>query len=199
MNLGNVKQWFRDNGDYTHRLNYDLNEHSIVFDLGGYEGWFVEQITNKYDSFVYCFEPLPEFSEKINIKFKDNNKVKVFTKGISNEVKDSVIYLNDDATSRNIKTKKSVKIKLTRLDKIMVEENINFIDLLKINIEGDEYDVLEYILNNNLAKNIDNIQVQFHKIGDNYQERYDRIKEGLEKTHKLTYLYPFVWENWKLK
>ena len=36
------------------------------------------------------------------------------------------------------------------------------IDLLKINIEGGEYEVLENLIENDLIKNIDNIQIQFH-------------------------------------
>ena len=41
-------QWFKDNGDKTHRLNYNLNEKSIVFDLGGYEGQWASDIFSKY-------------------------------------------------------------------------------------------------------------------------------------------------------
>lgn len=34
-----VVRWFQDQGDKTLRLNYsDLNENSIVFDIGGYLG-----------------------------------------------------------------------------------------------------------------------------------------------------------------
>ena len=69
------------------------------------------------------------------------------------------------------------------------------IDLLKINIEGMEYELLERIVPNNIK----NIQVQFHKIGENYEERYQKIREKLLQTHELTYDFPFVWQNFKLK
>jgi len=197
-NLGSVTKWFENKGDYTHRLNYNLNEDSVVFDLGGYEGWFVEQMVNKFNCNVYCFEPLQKFSAIIEKKFIGNNKVHVYTMGISNEIKKSIIYLNKDASSTNIKNGKAIEIKLTRIDKIMSENNIKFVDLIKLNIEGDEYDVLDYIINNQIQENFGDIQVQFHKIG-NFQERYNNIKKELEKTHELTYYYPFVWENWKLK
>ena len=38
------------------------------------------------------------------------------------------------------------------------------VDLIKINIEGGEYELLEAILDNNLAKAFDNLQIQFHGI-----------------------------------
>ena len=31
-----VDRWFGDNGDHTLRLDYPLNEDSVVLDLGGY-------------------------------------------------------------------------------------------------------------------------------------------------------------------
>lgn len=196
--LGDVKQWFADNGDYTHRLNYDINENSIVFDLGGYEGWFVEQITKKYNSKVYCFEPLDLFASKIREKYQNNPNVKVYSKGISDQNKKSLIYLNNDGSSTNVIIGQGIEIELVTIDKIMEEENINFIDLLKINIEGDEYPLLEYMIKNGLHKSVRDIQVQFHRM-ENYLERYENIKIELEKSHVLTYNYPFVWENWKLK
>ena len=45
---------------------------------------------------------------------------------------------------------------------------------------------------------IDNIQVQFHDFIPNAEERMQKIQKHLEKTHRLTYQYLFVWENWNL-
>ena len=39
--------WIKHQGDKTHRLNYDLNEHSLVFDIGGYEGQWANDIFSK--------------------------------------------------------------------------------------------------------------------------------------------------------
>jgi len=191
-------KWLKEY-EYTLRLEYDLNENSVVFDLGGYEGWFTDQISKKYNSNIYCFEPIPEFANKIKNRFHDNNKVKVFTEGISNESKSAIIYINNDASSVNSKNGTPLSIKLTKMDLIMKEHNIQKIDLIKINIEGEEYPLMDYLIENKIHEKIQNIQVQFHRIGDNYQDRYNKIANNLEKTHKLTYFYPFVWENWKIK
>lgn len=51
-----VQKWIRDNGDNTHNLNYDLDENSIVMDLGGYTGVWAQQIIKKYNKkFDYPF------------------------------------------------------------------------------------------------------------------------------------------------
>ena len=77
---------------------------------------------------------------------------------------------------------------------------INHVDLIKINIEGGEYEVLETLLNNNMISIFKNIQVQFHDfIVENAKERMNAIQKKIALTHELTYQYEFVWENWKLK
>ena len=41
---GNKNSW----NDDSLRVNYNLNEDSIVIDLGGYVGWFTDVINEKY-------------------------------------------------------------------------------------------------------------------------------------------------------
>jgi hypothetical protein len=78
-------------------------------------------------------------------------------------------------------------------------EEIKNIDLIKINIEGGEYDLLDFILENNLQTQINNFQIQFHKMFDDCEIRRNNIREKLSETHTLTYDYTFVWENWEKK
>jgi hypothetical protein len=57
--------WYEIYGDYTLRLDYDLDENSIVFDMGGYVGEWSEKIFAKYDSHIFIFEPVKEYAEGI--------------------------------------------------------------------------------------------------------------------------------------
>ena len=195
--MSTIEQWFKDNGDYTHRLNYDLNKDSIVLDIGGYEGWFTEQINNKYGSKIYCFEPMIQFFTQIQAKFSGCENITVFPLAVSDKIGKSIIYYKNDGSSTNIKTEQSFEINCITLDKILEDNKIDNIDLIKINAEGDEYPILEYMIQNNLIEKCDNIQVQFHAFIEFSELRYNYIRYELEKTHHLTYNYPFVWENWK--
>ena len=47
LNNIEIQRWFRDKGDYTHKITYDLNEDSKVIDLGGYTGVWAQQIIDK--------------------------------------------------------------------------------------------------------------------------------------------------------
>jgi FkbM family methyltransferase len=79
---------------------------------------------------------------------------------------------------------------------IMVER-IDKIDLLKLNVEGLEYEILERLIDSNAIKNIKFIQVQFHNFADNSIVRRDNIRSFLSKTHEEMYNFPFVWESWQ--
>lgn len=75
---------------------------------------------------------------------------------------------------------------------------IDGIDLLKISIEGVEYQLLSRVLDEGLAERIGNFQIQFHSFVKNAEAMRDRIGERLGKTHTRNWCYVFVWENWKL-
>jgi FkbM family methyltransferase len=195
-----VKPWIKADGDKTLRLNYSLNEHSIVFDLGGYKGEFAEEIYNKYQSKIYVFEPILEFYTIIKNKFTNNSKIVPFQYGLAGKDGEMQISMSDNSSSVFLKTENSETIQLKSIVNFIKLNNITKIDLIKINIEGGEYEVLESLLENDLIGIFDNIQVQFHDfLFENAKERMNAIQEKLKLTHQITYQYEFVWENWKLK
>ena len=81
--------------------------------------------------------------------------------------------------------------------KFLNENNIDNIDLIKINIEGDEFPVLKSLIDNDVIHMFKNIQVQFHQFIPDSVNLRNWIREKLTLTHKLTYDYEFVWENWE--
>ena len=198
MNPDTVRTWFSHDGDNTHRLNYDLNENSIVFDLGGYHGEWTQKIFNKYKCFVHVFEPIPNLYKQICKKFSGNEKIKVYNFGFSDIDKKINIFLNNDGSSFYTSGKDIVECEVKSILEFLKSNNFKKIDLMKINIEGDEYPVLKTLLDNNIVNIFTDIQVQFHDfIPNSYQLRKD-IHDKISETHKLTYNYDFVWENWAL-
>ena len=196
-----VLPWFKINGDQTLRLNYDLNESSVVFDLGGYEGQWTSDIYSKYCCVVYCFEPVKEFADALSLRFARNKKIHIFQFGLSNEDKNARMTLakNSSSTFKILKKNPTEEVVLKKAVSFMQENKINMVDLMKINIEGGEYDLLDHFLDSGFVLNIKNLQIQFHDFVPKAEMRMARIQEGLAKTHRLTYQFPFVWENWELK
>ena len=97
------------------------------------------------------------------------------------------------------KTSTSERIEIRNICDFLDEIKIKKIDVIKINIEGAEFDLLNEVIKKNYQTKFDNIQVQFHKMFDDSHEKRDIIRKKLSETHQLTYDYTFVWENWKIK
>lgn len=195
--LINAEKWKKNHGDATLRLNYKLTQDSIVFDLGGYLGIWTENIYNKYGCNVFTFEPYNKFAAIIRNKFIDNNKINVFEVGLGAKEDKINLYVTEEGSSV-FKTKgNSIVISILNASKFLEENSIFEIDLLKINIEGSEYDLMDHLLETNYIKNIENIQIQFHYFYPNAWKRMENIQNKLKLTHECTYQFPFVWENWK--
>lgn len=191
------KKWISDNGDYTHRLFYNLDEKSLVLDLGGYKGQWTSDIFSMYQCTIHVFEPVHHFADEMRNRFKKNNKINIFEFGLSNKTMKSLISIHENGSSiHNIKGTVMQEITLIDVIDFFKENSINNVDLMKINIEGGEYDLLEYLIKTQYITKINNIQIQFHDFIPNAEFKMKNIQQQLSKTHTLTYQYPFVWENW---
>jgi FkbM family methyltransferase len=195
------RKWLNDKGDQRLRLNYNLNVDSFVIDLGGYEGKWSNEINERYKCSIYIFEPANSFYLNIEKRFSSNSKIKVFNFGLASKNASEKLFLQDNGSSTHTGSNKNnfEIIVLKEAATFFVENKIEKIDLMKINIEGGEYDLLEHLIDTGDIKKIDNIQIQFHDFVENAESRMKSIQEQLLKTHELTYQYPFVWENWKRK
>jgi FkbM family methyltransferase len=192
-----LTKWFSDNGDYTHNINYNLTEDSNIIDLGGYIGVWAQQMIDKYNPNIYILEPVPDFYEEMVTKFSNNNKVHLMNVGIGVEDKDGFIFMNGDGTSSNLSDGESIKVRFNTIDTVLEKWGLNEIDLIQINIEGDEYPLLEHMLSTGSINKFKNIQVQFHLGIENDVERRNKIRDGLKKNNfKINFDYPFVWESW---
>jgi len=139
----------------------------VVIDVGANVGSYSLDVfdLNK-DAFIIAFEPHPQTYKKLTAKVKSDS-FKAYNKGVSDT--DGVIELYDykdkDGSShaslyeevitdlhRGVSA--SHQVEVVNLDSILVKENINIVDLLKVDTEGNEFNVLlgamEHIKNNKI-------------------------------------------------
>lgn len=196
-----VDKWFKDNGDSTLRISYpDLRQDPVIFDLGGYQGQWSSDIYSALGcARIYIFEPVEKNFCFIKNRFQSNTKIKSYQFGLGSREVDSEIYLDENCSSTFHNSKDGVfeKISIKAFDAFLKEMNISEIDLLKINIEGGEFELLEWLLETGNIRCVRHLQVQFHDFIPNAKERRERIRNMLESTHSETWCYDFVWENWK--
>ena len=193
-----IDKWFKDRGDHTHNITYDLNKNSVVMDLGGYTGVWGQQIINKYNPNMYILEPIEQFYNVLVNKFSSNNKVHLMNVGVSTENKIDKLFVSSDASSSTFNAHHAaVEAEFYNMETILNKWNLNVVDLIQINIEGDEYPLLEDMLKTGLINKFKNIQIQYHLGIDGDRERRDKIREGLEENgFKEKFNYQFVWESW---
>ena len=197
-----VRPWVKINGDKTLRLEYpELNNNSIIMDMGGYEGQWSSDIYSKYNSNIYIFEPYKPYAVSIESRFKKNEKIKVFSIGLGKCNSKELLNISADGSSvfKGVNNSNTSEIDIIDAVIFLKDHEINMIDLMKINIEGGEYDLLEHLIQEGAINSIINIQVQFHDFAPDAFNRMKNIQNELSKTHELTYQYELVWENWKLK
>lgn len=194
-----IKRWRRDDGDNTLRFDYPLNGESVVWDLGGCKGDFAAEIYRRYNCRIFVFEPMPDFFKECAERFAENSKILCLDFGLSDRQGWFNISDNEDASSFVRDAESTSKAQLRPITEIFNELRLNKIDLLKINIEGGEYDVLPALIDAGLVDRVQHIQVQFHNFIAGAEQKRGEIRTALAKTHLEIWNYPFVWESWALR
>lgn len=181
------------------RYVYELEPTSVVLDVGAYEGAFTREIIRRHGCRVYAFEPIARHFEALSAL--DAPNLQVFDFGIGGNDRTERISLSGDSSSvfavdgRSEGEAPSEQIQIRSLAHVLETLDLHYVDLLKLNVEGCEYEILEHLLDSGLAERFGDIQVQFHRLVPDADARRDAIRERLAATHRVTYEEPFVWEN----
>ena len=139
-----------------------IKNNSIVLDLGANRGEFSKTISEKFGCKVYAVEPVPRLFELI----EETAFVKKVLAAAASKSGILDIYLPEDecATTYNKKrgvNEKSIKVEAFSLGDLMRKFGINKIDLIKMDIEGEEIPILESLEPEELRK-INQWTIEFH-------------------------------------
>ena len=206
VHLGRLEKWWAAHGDEQRIFNLGLNKDSLVYDLGGFDGGTSHLLFREYGCEIHVFEPSPEFCGKIRDRFEGNPRIHVHQFGLGGHARDEVLHIAAEGSSLFDRphtaigdTSGQVAIRIECAADFLAKQGAEKIDLMKINIEGGEYELLDHLLTSGWVPRIRNIQIQFHEdvIPDSHA-RMHRIQKSLARTHHLTFQHEFVWENWAL-
>jgi FkbM family methyltransferase len=192
-------KWFRDRGDDTLRFQYPLNRESVVFDCGGYEGDWAQEIHDRFGCHVHVFEPVPQFAVGIQQRFSNVPEVRIHSFGLQGKDESVPLHLSANASSAFGSGESAIVVQMRDVAKVFAELGVARVTLMKINIEGGEYDLLDRLIDARFVDLVEHIQVQFHNFVPDAGERRDSIRSRLQDTHCLQWDYPFIWESWSRK
>jgi len=132
----------------------------VIFDIGSHIG----SVALKYrDMFplasIYCFEPFPQSFDKLLRNLEDNNCFSCHRTAVSDKKGTSVFNVNlSSATNSLFATDKrgslywgenlldtiaQVEVDTITLDSFLLEKGIPHIDILKLDVQGSEFDVFK--------------------------------------------------------
>ena len=194
-----LREWRSIDGDGTLRLDYDLGPDSLVLDVGGYEGQWASDIVARYGCQVHVFEPVPEYAGRIERRFARNPLVTVHQAGLAEEEGAALLSVSDDASSHvgGGAGGEQVEVRLMGVEEFLEGLGRERVDLMKLNIEGAEYDLIGKLIDSGLVERVLDLQVQFHDFVPDAERRMRELRERLSLTHRATWSYDFVWENWR--
>lgn len=145
-----------------------LRPDSVIVDVGlGEDISFSASLINRYDCSVHGFDPTPRSIEYVTNAKISNLHLHKF--GLSAKSGLAMFYLPNDEkhVSGSLKVadhigKKQIEVELVDLDAVLKIIGSDHIDLLKLDIEGSEYEVFLSSCFARLAPNINILCVEFH-------------------------------------
>lgn len=189
--------WFSKDNDYDLLRSFDLNENSVIVDIGMYTGVWLKDMYCKYRCNCIGVEPILEYFSKAQNILTDSSKIFLFDYAITNFKGKIYSNINGDASRLTENDNKTIKIKKMKVQSFfnLIE---NVIDVLQINVEGSEYEILPIILKTNILDNVKNIQIQFHNINEESKYRMnDIINKIKNRGFEMKFNYEFVWCGFK--
>jgi FkbM family methyltransferase len=184
-------------------LKCSLDEHSVVFDVGGHEGEWAQQIRERYNPNIHIFEPDHFSLDKLRTTYGGDAKVKFHAFGLAATDRTAILHHASMGStiysSSPAVVSESSAIALRDVRGVVLELGVTEIDLIKMNIEGGEYELLNRMIETGLHLRCRCIRVQFHEWIPGAHAKRRFIKAALGESHDIEWQYEFVWESWVRK
>lgn len=179
----------------------DIGSQSIVLDVGAFTGKWADAVAELHDPVIYAFEPNPRSYARLEEKAANNRKLRPQQYGLGGRDETVEFTLNGlgssmcDDRSRNRNVDK-IQVKIAAIDSAWRSLSLDRVDLMKINIEGAEFPLLERMIETDMLDKVDTFLIQFHEWHPDARRRREVIQRALSQTHRQEWNYDFVWEKW---
>ena len=130
----------------------------VIFDVGAWVGKTSEKYLDSFpEAIVHAFEPFPQSFEKLEDRFKSKDRVVRSSSAVSANDGQAVLHSNNIETTNSLLASKStnseddffrdtlteIHVETITLDTYCEENQIETIDILKIDTQGNELEVLK--------------------------------------------------------
>ena len=180
------------------KLKYSIsfNQTGLVLDLGSYLGDYTEVVVKNNPQLTFwLYEPIPEFFSVCANKFHNKENIVVSQKAVSADGRRIKMQI-DGLRSRQ----KSVNFpEGVTIDSISIQEifdSVSEIQLVKMNIEGMEYECLEQLIHTNSLIKAKYLLIQFHNFEKDSRNKRHLLRKQMARDFENIYTFEWMWELW---
>ena len=177
----------------------DLDRSSVVLDVGAHDGAWSEQISRRYESTIFAFEPSPATFPRLVARLEDRAGVVPYNYGLgaTDELATLTLAGAGSSTFTTDRRFPSARVQMRDVVSVLEDLGVDHVDLMKVNIEGGEYDLFDRLLETGWLPRIRLVSVQFHEWHPKAHRRRRAIRRALRETHDEVWNYAWVWELWR--
>jgi FkbM family methyltransferase len=170
-----------------------VREHSICYCVGvGEDITFDLRLIERFGCLVYAFDPTPRAQAHVQTHARGVEKFRFFATGLWNEDRVMRFYAHANPASPSYslvnlhRTDRFFEAHCKRLSAIMREHGHRTIDLLKLDIEGAEYGVIDSLIEDRLDVGI--ICVEYDEVhSKRYAGYLERMKRSVARLQDYGY------------
>lgn len=195
--------------EFFYKKIYDndihINKDDVVVDIGANTGVFTRWALSKGAGAVYSIEASHKAYTSLYNTFIEDSRVKCIENAM-HSTDDEILTFYDclDNTTvssllpqqkesfKNERSFTEMKVKTLSFDGLLKRYDIKHINLLKMDIEGGEYEVFKNITVDYMKNHIDNIILEFHH---NNNHELQPIIEKFENAGFEYYIYDYMLDN----
>jgi FkbM family methyltransferase len=189
-------EWFGTHYGGFYLFPEVLKKKPVILSFGiGQDLSFDRAVSDRFACQVICFDPTPKSINWIKNQNQDLVKGLVFFQyGISEKTQHTKFFLpnNEDYVSgsvilrNDLNSQDYIDVELKSIVDICLELNIKHIDVLKMDIEGAEYNVLKNLIATNIF--VGQILVEFHDrmFSDGFLKSRETVKIMKDHGYKIS-------------
>ena len=193
-----ASRWFLFNHE-KRKYSIKFDETGLVLDLGSYLGHYTEAVLKNNPQLTFwLYEPLAEFFSVCENKFRNKENIVVSQKAVSADGRKFKMEI-DGLRSRQKSVNFSEGVIIDSIGIQEIFDSISEIQLVKMNIEGMEYECLEQLIRTNSLTKAKYLLIQFHNFEKDSQIRYDLLRKQMARDFENIYTFEWMWELWLRK
>lgn len=166
----------------------------VIVDIGANAGYFNIMLFSKVkDATVYAYEPIPVnyelFKTNISLNSGLSNHIHLYNKAVTGKPQDHVELFMEHSAENSViasvysdfdqQNKYSIKVPAISLEEIFKSNDLNRVDLLKVDCEGSEYPII-YETPAALWAKVNRLTIEVHNL-DNDKRNADYLGKYLQQ------------------